>query len=69
MPYFTNFVGPDDVVSDRDLYDRGPTWSDGNSEFAKGMVFKDKDTVIRASNWYHVKKNKHYHVVETNKKV
>ncbi|GFZ11319.1 hypothetical protein Acr_22g0007170 [Actinidia rufa] len=42
---------------------------DVTPEFAKGMVFKDKDAVIRACNWYHVKKNKHYHVVETNKNV
>ncbi|GFZ01076.1 hypothetical protein Acr_14g0007110 [Actinidia rufa] len=42
---------------------------DVTSEFAKGMVFKDKDAVIRSCNWYHVKKNKHYHVVETNKNV
>ncbi|GFY81180.1 hypothetical protein Acr_01g0009890 [Actinidia rufa] len=42
---------------------------DVTPEFAKGMVFKDKDAVIRACNWYHVKNNKHYHVVETNKNI
>ena len=69
IPFFTNLVGADDVVGGRDLYDRCPTWSDVTPEFAKGMIFKDKDAVIRACNWYHVKKNKHYHVVETNKNV
>ncbi|GFZ15688.1 hypothetical protein Acr_25g0000970 [Actinidia rufa] len=43
----------DDIVGGRDLYDRCPTWSDVTPEFAKGMVFKDKDAVIRACNWYH----------------
>ncbi|GFZ19033.1 hypothetical protein Acr_27g0007720 [Actinidia rufa] len=69
IPFFTNLVGADDVVGGRDLYDGCPTWSDVTPEFAKGMVFKDKDAVIRACNWYHVKKNKHYHVVETNKNI
>ncbi|GFS36485.1 hypothetical protein Acr_00g0046220 [Actinidia rufa] len=69
IPFFTNLVGADDVIGDRDLYNGCPTWSDVTPEFAKGMVFKDKDAVIRACNWYHVKKNKHYHVVETNKNV
>lgn len=66
IPFFTNLVGADDVVGGRDLYDRCPTWSDVTPEFAKGMVFKDKDAVIRACNWYHVKKNKHYHVTICN---
>ncbi|GFY85367.1 hypothetical protein Acr_04g0001050 [Actinidia rufa] len=39
----------DDIVGDRDLYNGCPTWSDVTPEFAKGMVFKDKDAVIRAS--------------------
>ncbi|GFZ07016.1 hypothetical protein Acr_18g0011860 [Actinidia rufa] len=69
ISFFTNLIGTDDVVGGRDLYDRCPTWSDVTPEFAKGMFFKDKDAVIRACNWYHVKKNKHYHVVETNKNV
>ncbi|GFY91160.1 hypothetical protein Acr_07g0013560 [Actinidia rufa] len=42
--------------------------ADVTPEFAKGMVFKDKEAVICACNWYHVKKNKHYHVVERNRK-
>ncbi|GFZ00961.1 hypothetical protein Acr_14g0005960 [Actinidia rufa] len=69
IPFFTNLVGADDVVGGRDLYDGCPTWSDVTPEFAKGMVFKDKNAVIRACNWYHVKNNKHYHVVETNKNI
>ncbi|GFZ05470.1 hypothetical protein Acr_17g0010420 [Actinidia rufa] len=69
IPFFMNLVGADDVVAGRDLYDSCPTWSDVTPEFAKGMIFKDKDAVIRACNWYHVKKNKHFHVVETNKNV
>ncbi|GFY85674.1 hypothetical protein Acr_04g0004120 [Actinidia rufa] len=48
IPFFTNLVGIDDIVSGRDLYDRRPTWSDVTPEFAKGMIFKDKDAVIRA---------------------
>ncbi|GFY81622.1 S-adenosyl-L-methionine-dependent methyltransferases superfamily protein [Actinidia rufa] len=48
IPFFTNLVGTDDVVGGRDLYNRCPTWSDVTSEFAKWMVFKDKDAVIRA---------------------
>ncbi|GFY93798.1 hypothetical protein Acr_09g0002440 [Actinidia rufa] len=51
IPFFTNLVGADDIVGGRDLYDHCPTWSDVISEFAKGMVFKDKDAVIRAYNW------------------
>ncbi|GFZ15684.1 hypothetical protein Acr_25g0000930 [Actinidia rufa] len=51
IPFFTNLVGADDVVGGRDLYDGCPTWSDVTPEFAKGMVFKDKDAVIRACNW------------------
>ncbi|GFZ08616.1 hypothetical protein Acr_20g0004240 [Actinidia rufa] len=50
IPFFTNLVGADDVVGGRDLYDGCPTWSDVTPEFAKGMVFKDKDAVIRACN-------------------
>ncbi|GFS46221.1 hypothetical protein Acr_00g0100880 [Actinidia rufa] len=69
IPFFRNLVRVDDVVGDRDLYDRCLTWSDVTPEFVKGMVFKDKDALIHACNWYHVKKNKHYHVVETNKNV
>ncbi|GFZ01044.1 hypothetical protein Acr_14g0006790 [Actinidia rufa] len=69
IPFFMNLVGADDVIGGRDLYDGCPTWSDTTLEFAKGMVFKDNDAVIRACNWYHVKKNKHYHVVEINKNV
>ncbi|GFY96070.1 hypothetical protein Acr_11g0003760 [Actinidia rufa] len=48
--FFTNLVGADDVVGGRDLYDGCLTWSDVTPEFAKGMVFKDKDAVIRACN-------------------
>ncbi|GFS30575.1 pectin lyase-like superfamily protein [Actinidia rufa] len=48
IPFFTNLVGADDVVGGRDLYDDCPTWSDVTPEFAKRMVFKDKDAVIRA---------------------
>ncbi|GFY80944.1 hypothetical protein Acr_01g0007530 [Actinidia rufa] len=48
IPFFTNLVGADDVVDGRDLYDRCSTWSDVTPEFAKWMVFKDKDAVIRA---------------------
>ncbi|GFY96874.1 hypothetical protein Acr_11g0011800 [Actinidia rufa] len=69
IPFFMNLVRADDVIGGRDLYDGCPTWSDTTLEFAKGMVFKDNDAVIRACNWYHVKKNKHYHVVEINKNV
>ncbi|GFY95412.1 hypothetical protein Acr_10g0007970 [Actinidia rufa] len=50
IPFFMNLVGADDVVVGRDLYDSCPTWSDVTPEFAKGMVFKDKDAVIRACN-------------------
>ncbi|GFZ02211.1 hypothetical protein Acr_15g0008190 [Actinidia rufa] len=46
IPFFTNLVGADDVVGGRDLYDRCPTWLDVTPEFAKGMVFKDKDAAI-----------------------
>ncbi|GFZ07441.1 hypothetical protein Acr_19g0003780 [Actinidia rufa] len=50
IPFFTNLVGADDVIGDRDLYNGCPTWSDVTPEFAKGIVFKDKDAVIRACN-------------------
>ncbi|GFZ16967.1 endoplasmic reticulum-adenine nucleotide transporter 1 [Actinidia rufa] len=53
IPFFMNLVGAEDVVGGRDLYDRCPTWSDVTLEFAKGMIFKDKDAVIRACNWMH----------------
>ena len=69
VPFFMNLDGVDDSAASQDLYHCGPIWSDINPEFARGMVFKDKDAVIRACNWYHVKRNKHYYVVETNKKV
>ncbi|GFZ02913.1 hypothetical protein Acr_15g0015210 [Actinidia rufa] len=48
IPFFTNLIGIDDVVGGRNLYDRCPTWLDITPEFAKVMVFKDKDAVIRA---------------------
>ncbi|GFY87431.1 hypothetical protein Acr_05g0010700 [Actinidia rufa] len=48
IPFFTNLVGADDVVGGRDLYDSFSTWSDVTPEFAKGMVFKDKDAVLHA---------------------
>ncbi|GFS46235.1 hypothetical protein Acr_00g0100950 [Actinidia rufa] len=46
--FFMNLVGTDDVVCGQDLYDHCLAWSDVTPEFAKGMVFKDKDAVIRA---------------------
>ncbi|GFS35190.1 hypothetical protein Acr_00g0038310 [Actinidia rufa] len=54
IPFFTNLVGADDVIGDRDLYNGCPTWSNVTPEFAKGMVFKDKDAVIRACNCFTV---------------
>ena len=69
VPFFKNLDRVDKSAAGRDLYHRSTTWSDANPKFAKGMVFKYKDAMICACNWYHVKRNKHYYVVETNKKV